>query len=157
MNATLNIPSILAVAVGRPDIGARQNFYALFVVLPVTVVLIWTWGLVGAGLSFVFYHLFAYSYGARRIASECLGMSPGDWYVHVLKILALGSVTYGAAWLVLALTGQFSTVSLIVAYGLASAAYLYCGYLAVGEELRKGFIGLSGRVAGGVLRFITSS
>jgi len=155
MNGTLNIPAILAVAVGRPDIGARQNFYALFVVLPVTVGLIWKWGLVGAGLSFVFYHLFAYSYGARRIASECLGMAPRGWYLHVLKILALASITYGAAWSILALAGLNSIAFLAVAYILASAVYLYAAHLAVGQELRGGLIGLRGRVVGGVLRYIT--
>ena len=157
MNATLNIPAILAVAVGRPDIGARQNFYALFVVLPITVGLIWKWQLVGAGLSFVFYHVFAYSYGARRIASECLGMAPRDWYLHVLQILALVSITYGAAWSVLSLAGLNSIASFAVAYILASTGYLYAAYLAVGQELREGFIGLRGRVVGGVLRYVNSN
>jgi O-antigen/teichoic acid export membrane protein len=157
MNTTLNIPAILAVAVARPDIGARQNFYALFVVLPVTVGLIWKWQLVGAGLSFVFYELYSYSYGARRIASECLAMAPRNWYLHVLKILALASITYGAAWSILMLAGLNSIALLAVAYILASAVYLYAAYLAVGQELREGFIGLRGRVAGGVLRYITPS
>ncbi len=157
MNATLNIPAILALAVGRADIGAWQNFYALFVVLPVTVGLIWKWKLVGAGLSFVFYHLFAYSYGARRIASECLGIAPRNWYLHVLKILALVSITYGAAWSILTLAGLNSIAFLAVAYILASAGYLYAAYLAVGQELREGFIGLRGRVAGGVLRYVNSN
>jgi O-antigen/teichoic acid export membrane protein len=157
MNATLNIPAILALAVGRADIGAWQNFYAIFVVTPVTIVLIWKWKLVGAALSFVFYHLFAYSYGARRTASECLGMDPLEWYLHVLKILVLASITYGAAWSILAMAGLNSIAFLAVAYALASAGYLYVAYLAVGRELRDGFIGLGGRVAGGLLRYVNSN
>jgi hypothetical protein len=124
----------------------------------VTVGLIWKWGLVGGGLAFVFYHLFAYSYGARRIASECLGMAPRDWYLHVLRILALASITYGPAWWILTLTGLNSSIAfLAVAYALASAGYLCTAYLAVGQELREGFIGLRGRVAGGFLRYVGSN
>jgi len=157
MNGTLNIPAILALAVGRADIGARQNLYALFLVLPVTVGLIWKGGLVGAGLSFVMYHFFAYSYGARRTASECLGMHPRDWYFHVGSILGLASATYGAIWLILNLSSQTSVSSLVVAYGLASAAYVYAAYLVVGDELREGFVSWRGRVAGGMLRYISSN
>lgn len=156
MNATLNIPAVLALAADRADIGAKQNFYALFIVLPVSAWFIWKWGLVGAGLSMVFYHLYAYSYGARRIASECLGMPPGDWYLHVVKILGLASVTYGVAWLILAVSRQSSIPSLAGAYVLASVAYVWTAYLAMGDELRAGFIGWRERIAGGALSYINS-
>src|SRR2546430_4281197 len=37
MNATLNIPYILSVAVGNPDIGLKTNVWALAIVLPATI------------------------------------------------------------------------------------------------------------------------
>lgn len=158
MNGTLNIPSTVSLAVGRPDISVWQNVYALGVVNPVAVVLIWKWGLVGAGLSCVFYHLFAYSYGARRIASECLEMDPRDWYLHVLKILALASGTYGVAWLVFRLNSrsESSIILLTFAFGVASAAYLCGAYLSIGKELREGVEGWRSKMRGGVLRYTGS-
>lgn len=152
MNATLNIPAILSLAVGRADIGARQNLYALFLVLPVTAWLIWRWGLVGAGLSSVFYHIYAYSYGARRIASECLGMRPISWYFHVLKIFGIAFATYGAGWSILALTRHSSIASLSLLYLAATLAFLFVSYMTMGEELRSGFGHWYGKLALGSLR-----
>ncbi|HXX15498.1 MAG TPA: oligosaccharide flippase family protein [Candidatus Eremiobacteraceae bacterium] len=153
MNGTLNVPAILSVAVDRPDISLRQLLYAFLFVPLVTGVLIWKWGLTGASLSFVLYYLYAYSYGGRRWASECIGMAPRDWYMHVLKIFALALLTYGAAWLILVLMGQTSITALAAAYALASAVYLYAAYLAMGNELREGLIGWQGRMTGRVLRY----
>lgn len=159
MNATLNIPAILSLAVGRADIGARQNFYALFLVLPVTAWMIWRWGLVGAGLSCVFYHLYAYSYEGWRIAAECLHIDPIEWYVHLLKIFALALATYGMAWLLFGLGAQNESSILLplLAFGSASAVFLFGAYQSMGNELRDGIDRWRGRIAGGVLRLMNSS
>src|SRR5260370_8147128 len=39
MNATISIPYMLSVAMGKPQIAARLNLYALLIVLPATVLL----------------------------------------------------------------------------------------------------------------------
>src|SRR5205823_11242249 len=101
LNATLNMPYMLSLAVGRPDIATRQNVYALFTVLPVTIALVYFFGLAGAGFSWAFYHLFAYAYSVPRITRACLEQAPWAWYWQVLRVLSLGAVTYGVAWLVL--------------------------------------------------------
>lgn len=157
MNGTLNMPSVVSLAVGRADIGARQNLYALFLVLPVTVALVWKWGLVGAGLSFLFYNVYAYCYGARRVASECLGLPPRECYFHVLKILALASATYGLMWCILEVMAQNSIGVLALAYLLASFAYAQVAYLSIGDELREGLVAWRGKVSSGVLRFISEN
>jgi len=41
MNGTLTIPYVFSLAIGEPGIAVRLNFYALFVVLPVTAYLIY--------------------------------------------------------------------------------------------------------------------
>jgi O-antigen/teichoic acid export membrane protein len=155
MNGTLNVPTVFSVAVDRPDINLRQVAYAFFVGPVVTAVLIWKWGLTGAGLSIVVYYLYAYVYGGRRWASECIGMAPREFYLHLLKIFALALVTYGAAWLILELIGQTSIASLAAAYILASAVYFYAAYLAMGNELREGLIAWQGHMTSGVLRYIS--
>lgn len=159
MNTTLTIPAIFSLAVGRADIGARQNFYALFLVLPLTAWLIWRWGLVGAGLSCVCYHLYAYAYGARRIASECLEIHPSEWYFHVLKTFVLASVSYGAAWFIFGLSSikENSIVLPASAFTIASAVYVCCAYQVIGKELREGVEKWRGKIAGGVLRLTASN
>ena len=58
MNGTLTAPSVVSLAVGRPEIIARQNVAALFVVLPVSAIAIYWFGLNGAGFSWVVYHIY---------------------------------------------------------------------------------------------------
>jgi O-antigen/teichoic acid export membrane protein len=159
MNTTLTMPAIFALAVGRADIGARQNFYALFLVLPLTAWLIWRWGLEGAGLSCVCYHVYAYAYGARRIASECLEIHPREWYFNVLKTFVLASVSYGLVWLLFGLNSskERSIILPASAFTIASAAYLCGAYQVIGKELREGVGRWRSRIAGGVLRLTASN
>jgi O-antigen/teichoic acid export membrane protein len=142
MNGTLTTPYVFSLAAGRPDIAARTNLYALFVVLPVTGALIYFFGLNGAGLSWVFYHLFAYAYQVPRICSECLGIPTWKWYRQILRILMSTGLTYGTAWAVLDLERADSGVFLILAYAAASAGFLAAGYVMIGDELRSSFEGL---------------
>jgi O-antigen/teichoic acid export membrane protein len=158
MNGTLNTPFTLSLAVGRPDLNAKQNLYALFLVLPVTAGLIWKWGLVGAGLSCVLYHLFVYSYFARVCARECLGMFPHEWYFHVLRILTIAVATYGVTWILLTLLiGEPSIILLAIAYVLGSLVYLWVVNLAAGPELRASLFDLRRSVNGTVVPDMSSN
>ena len=136
MNGTITIPYVFSLAVGKPGIAARQNFYALFVVLPVTVLLIYFFGLTGAGLSWVFYHIFAYSYGVPRMCRECMKIPVWKWYLHVLKIFTLIGLTYGIAWITLDVIGNHSILLLTSAYVGASIVFLTGSYFMIGEEFR---------------------
>ncbi len=142
MNGTLNVPYVFSLAVGKPEIAARQNFYALFVVLPVTALLIYFFGLTGAGLSWVFYHIFAYSYGMPRICRECMEIPVRMWYFHVLKIFTLVGLTYGVAWIILGIIDNHSIPSLALAYVGASIVFLIGAYFLIGDELRGSLSGL---------------
>ena len=136
MNGTLNVPYIFSLAVGKPEISARSNFYALFIVLPVTGLLIYFFGLAGAGFSWVFYHLFAYSYAVPRICSECLEIPVSEWYRHVLKIFFLASLTYGVAWILVVYVNTYTLKALGLAYLAASLVFLVGSYHMIGGELR---------------------
>ena len=72
MNGTASIPYMLSLALGRPDIGLRTNLWAMVIVLPIPAVLIYKFGLVGAGLSWVVYHVFLYVYMIPKVCRECL-------------------------------------------------------------------------------------
>jgi len=141
MNATLSVPYVFSLAVGKPGIAVRMNFYALFVVLPVTVLLTYFLGLIGAGLSSVFYHIFAYSYGVPRICSECLEVPTWKWYSHIFRILVLTGLTYGVAWLTLDIIGKYSISSLATAYVGASIVFFIGAYFMISKELRETLFG----------------
>ena len=132
-NATLSAPYVLSVAVGRPDIAARQNLLALFLVLPVATILVLWLGLVGAAMAWIAYHLFAYGYGLPRICRECLKLPLRSWWAQMLRPMVLIAVTYGLAY---ALARQSSTGVLAAAFVLSSIAYAVGGFAMAGAELR---------------------
>jgi len=137
MNGTMSIPYVFSLAVGKPEIAARTNFYALFAVLPVTLLLVYRFGIAGAGFSWVFYHLFAYGYMMPRTCSECLDMPVWKWYFHVFKVFVLAGLTYGGAWAIVMLVGSFSVLSLALGYAFASIAFVAAAYRLIGNELRE--------------------
>jgi O-antigen/teichoic acid export membrane protein len=136
MNGAATVPYLFSLAIGKPEITTRLNFYALFVVLPVTVVLVYYLGLIGAGLSWVFYNIFGYSYSVPRICRECLEIPLRRWYLHVFRVFALIGLTYGVAWVILSIIGSRSILSLSLAYVSATIVYLTVSYFAIGEEFR---------------------
>ena len=137
MNGALTVPYTLSVAMGKPQIAARTTTLALLLVLPATVVLIFVFGLPGAGFSWVFYNLFAYSYMIPRICRECLQSDPWAWYGHVAKVLGLAAATYGSAWLVVTAVGTFTLPVLVAAYLVATVAYALGATAMIGADLRE--------------------
>jgi len=136
MNSVLNTPFMLAFAVGKPQIIVKANVLALFTVLPVTVLLIVSYGITGAAMSWVFYNVFAYVYILPGICRECLHVSPWSWYAHVLKAAGLAVVSYGLAWVLLLVAGTFSLTALAVAYLAASVLFAAGSYVLIGADLR---------------------
>jgi O-antigen/teichoic acid export membrane protein len=136
MNATVSVPYMLMVAIGKPEVMSRLNLYATLFVLPITVVLIAAFGISGAAFSWVVYHLFVYAYFVPRVSQQGLERPSLEWYLHVARVLALGAVTFGAAWMVLAITGTFSLFAVVAAYVLASGAFAAAAYLMIGPDLR---------------------
>ena len=103
---------------------------------PYTQPLVYFFGLAGAGFSWAFYHLFAYAYSVPRITRACLEQAPWAWYWQVLRVMSLGAVTYGVAWLVLVFTSSLTLFPLAIAFVVASAVYALAGYLLIGSELK---------------------
>jgi len=136
MNGTLHVPYVFSLAVGKPEISARSNFLALFTVLPIAAILVATLGIAGAGLSWVVYHVWAYGYQMRRICGECLHITLWDWLTHVLRVGALGAITYGTALLLVVSVGGDRVGSLLAGYALATTAFSFGAYQLIGPELR---------------------
>jgi O-antigen/teichoic acid export membrane protein len=143
LNSTLNAPHVFSLATGRPDISARFNFYALFVVSPASIVLVYFLGLKGAAFSFVAYNLFSYLYSIPRICTECgLGISPLMWYAHVFRFLGPAAVIYGSAWTICTTAGHGSIWALVAGYALASLVFVFGSFLLIGVDLRSSFQGV---------------
>jgi len=142
MNATLHIPYVFSLAAGRPEITVRLNLYALFVVLPIAAILVYFLGLVGAGLSWVFYHVFAYVYAVPRMCREPLGIPVSEWFGHTLRIVILAALTYGIAWVILVSLDAGSMVFAAIAYLGASVAFAAGAYWMMGDGLRETLLGL---------------
>lgn len=137
LNSTLRIPHRLAVAVGKPEIAVKTNFFALLTITPATVPLIYFFGLTGAGLSWVLYNIFNYAHAIPRICSQCLKIPVTQLYWHVLRFLILAILSYGVIWYALTLTNNYSVLSLATAYTIASIIYLIGGYIMISEELKE--------------------
>jgi O-antigen/teichoic acid export membrane protein len=148
MNGTVNIPYVFSLAAGKPGISAKINLVALFIVLPVTVLLVYFFGINGAGFSWVFYHLVVYSYGMPMICSECMEIKVSEWYRHVLGILVLTGLSYGAAWLLLLFIGVQTLIALCLAYAGATIIFISGSYFMIGDDLRvalQRFCGIKGQ------------
>jgi hypothetical protein len=136
MNGTLTIPYFVSLAVGRPDIGARQNVLALFIGPPVSALAIYRFGLSGAGFSMMLLHVFLYLYGLPRVCRECIGIPPRTWYWHVLRIIASALLIYGSAWGLITWVGRFSILALATGYVVASIIYGAVAYELMDDSLR---------------------
>jgi O-antigen/teichoic acid export membrane protein len=135
MNASVNALYVVSLAVGRPDIAARQNALALIVVSPIAVLSVLRFGLAGAGASWVFYHVFAFAYGVPRICRECLQIKPDLWLRSVARIMAVTVVVYVPTYWLASALGS-SLPALAIAYAVATLAYAGLGYILLGAELR---------------------
>lgn len=144
---TVTIPNVAALAAGKPQIVARLNSFSVIVVVLGYIAFTRLWGLTGASLGWMLYPLLAYAYAVPRTCRECLGVSVGAWFLRVSKVLGLGVVTYGLAWIIVYCRGTLTPVWLFLAYGAATIAFLLEAYLTLTEELRgslRRLPGLSG-------------
>jgi O-antigen/teichoic acid export membrane protein len=137
MSGTVTIPYVFSLAVGKPEIAARTTYYALFAVLPVTALLVYRFGIAGAGFSWIFYNLFVYAYMMPLVCSECLDMPVWDWYFHIFRVFGLAGLTYGGTAAIMIYFGSFSISWLILAYIIGSCAFVAAGYRLIGDEVRE--------------------
>ena len=149
MSATINIPYFAVLASGRSEYAARLGVYALFIVVPGSCLAVYYLGMVGAGCSFVIYHLFAYIYFIPIACAEVIGIETSAWFRHILRIAFLISGTYGAIWMLMVWNSDFAIGRLFAAYTIATASFLIIAYRLIGSELkaesRKLIRGLFGR------------
>jgi len=87
----------------------------------------------------VFYHIFVYAYGVPQLCRKCMKIPVWEWYLHILKIFVLTSLTYGLAWTTNNLIGNHSIYSLSITYMIGSIAFLIGAYFTISNELKRHF------------------
>jgi O-antigen/teichoic acid export membrane protein len=152
MYGMVGIPLAISIAVGKSEIPMKTSFYALLCIAPLSIFLIYSYGLVGAGFAYIARMLFCYVYAIPRICSGCLGLRTSNIYRHDLRILFLVSLTYGLAWSALSAVDDFSNLALCIAYLTATIAYLFGSYRVMSAGLKEAILrylqGLRFRVSG---------
>jgi O-antigen/teichoic acid export membrane protein len=134
-NGTLTIPYIYSLAMGKPEITSSLSLQALLLVVPITIASVALFGLTGAGLGFLSYHVFFYVAGVPRYCRECLRIAPSLWYAHAGKILALAAATYGLGFLAASQLGS-GLPALAAAFVVASIGFAGVGFRTIDPDLR---------------------
>jgi O-antigen/teichoic acid export membrane protein len=141
MNATMNLPYLFSVANGRADIAVRFNVKAL-ALLPISVALVGALHIEGAALSWVGYHAIAYLGMIPGIASDCLGLKPWRWHLHVARAALTGILSYGVSYLVATVILREGATAAAVGFLVGSLVFTSAAWRMIGDELRGTVHGL---------------
>jgi O-antigen/teichoic acid export membrane protein len=136
LHTTTFIPHFFTLALGKPDIPMRLNFYVFVISLPASVMLIYQFGLAGAALSLLIPRIIAFIYAIPRICNECLLTSPLQWYIHVLKILLFAIIIYGLSWTTILINHNYSVLNLLLAYLVSTMIFSIGAFYMAGDEIR---------------------
>jgi O-antigen/teichoic acid export membrane protein len=136
MNGTLVMPYMYSLAVGKPQITSRLSLVAVFVVVPVTVAGVARFGVAGASLGYLSYHLFFYAVAVPRYCRDCLQVPTFSWYAQTGRVAVTGAVTYGLGWVVAWLTAGLAPIALAVAFVIASVTFSILAIRLVDPGLR---------------------
>lgn len=145
-----------ALASRRVDIITRTNIYAVVVTLPLSIALIYWYGITGAGISTLIGALFVALYQTPTIYKECLGLSREIWLTKLLRIVLLVTCTYGLAAIVLWQLNFSDIPSLITTYLISTALFLVGSFFLLDHEVRKFLINIGSRIFSSGYRFLGS-
>ena len=137
LNATLTVPYVYSLAVGKPQITSSLSLQAVFVVVPVTIASVAILGIAGASFGYLAYHLYLYAVGVPRYCRECLEIAPSSWYRPVAAILTLAASTYGLGWLIASRLGRLGLPILALAFAIASVAFVLAASRMIHPSLRE--------------------
>ena len=137
MNGTLSMPYIFSLAAGKPEIAYQLNLIALVTSTPAAIWLVYQYGLLGGGFSWVVYHLVAYVYGLPRICRECIGISPLAWYTDIGAIAIVAAASYLGAWIIVVSVAGMHPIALGVGFVGGSIVYLAATDVILGSRLPR--------------------
>jgi len=136
MDSTLRIPVTISLAVDKPEIAKKANLYSLIIMLPLSILLIYNYGLVGAGLAIITRMIFFFIYAVPKIYKECLQLPIITWYQSFFKVIGVAMFSYGLCWTALAFMNNYSIPALLIAYISGTIIFAINSYLVIGPELK---------------------
>lgn len=119
LNAVLRLVRTYMFAVGKPGYIIKSDILSLFVVLPVSVLLIIKMGMEGAAIAWIFFYLVCAIYVIPRVYKREFGRPARMWFKSVLSVMILSSVTYIPFYL-LAFTFYAENIFLLVLFFIAA-------------------------------------
>lgn len=128
MSSTTGPAYNLALAMGHSRLVARANLVSVILSIPTSIVLIFRWGLNGAGMSWVVYYFTWYLLLVPPVYRRCLGLSARQWFSFLGRLYTLLGATYGAGWVVLHAWNPGSIRATGITYTVATACCLILGY-----------------------------
>lgn len=136
--AILTPAYMLSLARNMPGLWLRANTYALFLVVPSSVVLIHLYGLTGAALSGFLYSCWLAGYFGLRFTKYCAHVSSYRWFRRFIGFIALWCLSYGVSWAVTGYIGDaFSVMGILMAYGAGTVIYSAICWFNVGADFRN--------------------
>lgn len=136
LNSSMNVPYFVAIADNHAELIMRLALLQLCVTLPVTGVLTWQLGFVGAGIAWVWHQMFAHIYFIPKVCRTSLDTPVARWYGTVAEPLALAAASYGIAGVILHVFALHSLAMFALAYGGASVVFLALSWWRIGPETR---------------------
>jgi O-antigen/teichoic acid export membrane protein len=135
---TMSVPYWLSVAMKKNHIALWANLWSVVTVLPLGIILTWSFGLTGAASSMVIYSLWQLFYFIPRFSRECAERSPWEWYARTGSFVGLGFCSYGFSWALVGVVGAgpLETSGLIAAFVLGTSAFLAGGWFLLAHDLR---------------------
>lgn len=118
----------LAIARGQSRLIARSSIAALAISMPVSIGLIWRFGLTGAGFSLVVYWSYWCIDLVPRVYRQCLDLPVRDWFVYLSRILLATTATYGIGWIALQAWNLLSIPAILITYSAATISFAIAGY-----------------------------
>jgi O-antigen/teichoic acid export membrane protein len=148
LNSAMSVPYYVALADNRTDLVMRFSLTALVVTLPVTAVLTWQLGFVGAGIAWVWYQVFAHLAFVPKVCRTSLGVPIARWYANIAEPVVVTAASYGVAAVILHLVAPGSFAMFAVTYSAASVVFLAMTWWRIGPETRRELVqGLQGLIS----------
>lgn len=132
----------IAIAEGRPELIRQSNLVSVVFSVPSAIVLIYYWGLNGAGFASLITGATASLYLAPKVYAECLQLPVGKWYSHLGKVSLLTTFTYGLVGVTLFLMGWRTVIALALGYLVASALFAGGALLLVDRDTIDNMLGM---------------
>jgi len=136
-NAALRMLSTYVSATGKPEYIVNVNTFLLIVVTPISVLLIFTFGILGAAISWVLYYILSAIYMVPKVYKNELHQSPYLWFKTVMVAVALICLAYIPFWHIASTYFSEDVVSLLLLYVFGTIIYCIVALNCIGNGLRK--------------------